>query len=158
MSEPAPSTTPVVVAVDEQSAIEIDLERWSALATVSLLDRGVAAGECNLLFVDETTIQELNLEHRGKDRPTDVLSFPLDGAEASHADDLIGDIVICAAVAAANAPEHAGQDHHRGTRDDELALLVVHGVLHLLGHDHEDDAEAEAMEALEQAVLAAHHR
>ena len=158
MSEPASTTTPVVVAVDEQSAIEVDLDRWSALATASFIDRGVAAGECNLLFVDEPTIQELNLEHRGKDRPTDVLSFPLDGADADHPDDLIGDIVICPTVAAANAPEHAGQDHHTGTLDDELGLLVVHGVLHLLGHDHEDDDEAEAMEALEQALLAAHLR
>lgn len=156
MSDPAPG--PVVVAVDEQDDVDVDPARWAALATAALADQGVAAGECNLLFVDESTIHELNLEHRGKDKPTDVLSFPLDGADARHADDLIGDIVICAAVAAVNAPEHAGQDHHRGTLDDELALLVVHGVLHLLGHDHEDDAEAEAMEALEQAVLAAHHR
>ena len=156
MSEPPPR--PVVVAVDEQTDLDLEPSRWAELATVSFVDQGVAAGECNLLFVDASTIHELNLEHRGKDRPTDVLSFPLDGAEADHPDDLIGDIVICPSVAAANAPEHAGQDHHRGTLDDELALLVVHGVLHLLGHDHEDDDEAEAMEALEQALLAAHHR
>ena len=68
------------------------------------------------------------------------------------------DIVVCATIAAANAPEHEGQGHHRGTLDDELALLVVHGVLHLLGHDHEIDEEAERMEALEQTLLQAHHR
>ena len=156
MSDPA--SAPVVVAVDEQAAVEIDLERWASLATAAFVDRGIAAGECNLLFVDEASIQELNAEHREKDKPTDVLSFPLDGAEASHPDDLIGDIVVCPTVAARNAPDHEGQDHHRGTLDDELALLVVHGVLHLLGHDHEDDAEAEIMEALEQQLLAAHHR
>ena len=158
MSDPAPSTGPVVVGVDEQSTVEIDVSRWSALAVASFIERGITAGECNLLFVDEATIHELNLDHRGKDRPTDVLSFPLDGADAGHADDLIGDIVICPAIAAANAPDHMGQDHHTGTLEDDLALLVVHGVLHLLGHDHEDDAEAEAMEALEQALLGAHHR
>ena len=64
----------------------------------------------------------------------------------------------CAAIAAANAPEHEGQGRHRGTLDDELALLVVHGVLHLLGHDHEVDEDAERMEALEQTLLQAHHR
>lgn len=158
MSEPAPSSTPLVVAVDEQSVIAVDLDRWSELATASLVDQGIVAGECTLLFVDEATIRDLNREHRSKDRPTDVLSFPLDGADADHRDDLIGDIVICPSVAAGNAPEHAGQDHHTGTLEDELGLLVVHGVLHLLGHDHEDDAEAEAMEALEQALLAAHLR
>jgi probable rRNA maturation factor len=154
----AADSTPVVVAIDEQSTLDIELDRWSTLATASLIDQGIPAGECNLLFVDESTIHELNLEHRGKDRPTDVLSFPLDGAEANHPDDLIGDIVICPTIAAANAPDHAGQDHHTGSVEDELGLLVVHGVLHLLGHDHEEPAEADAMEALEQALLAAHHR
>lgn len=147
-----------VVAVDEQDDIEVDLERWQALAVASFTDQGITAGECNLLFVDEQTIHQLNFEHRDKDKPTDVLSFPLDGADASEPDDLIGDIVICATVAAANAPQHEGQDHHRGTIEDELALLVVHGVLHLLGHDHEVDDEAEIMEALEQTLLQAHHR
>lgn len=156
MSDPEPG--PMVIAVDEQAAIAIDVDRWSNLARASFVTQGILAGECNLLFVDEATIHELNAEHRGKDKPTDVLSFPLDGADASHPDDLIGDIVVCPVVAAANAAEHAGQDDHRGTLDDELALLVVHGVLHLLGHDHEDDDEADVMEALEQALLGAHHR
>ncbi|MEO0495607.1 MAG: rRNA maturation RNase YbeY [Actinomycetota bacterium] len=150
--------SPTVVAVDEQDDIELDLDRWQALAVAAFVEQGIVAGECNLLFVDEATIQQLNMEHRDKDAPTDVLSFPLDGAEASEPDDLIGDIVVCASVAAANAPAHEGHDHHRGTLEDELALLVVHGVLHLLGHDHEVDDEAEAMEALEQQLLRAHHR
>ncbi len=154
MSEPSP----VVIAVDEQSAVAIDLDRWSTLAERAFRSQGMVAGECNLLFVDDNTILDLNREHMGKDRPTDVLSFPLDGADASHPDDLIGDIVVCPAVAAANAPDHAGQGQHHGTVDDELALLIVHGVLHLLGHDHQDDAEATAMEDLEQEILALHHQ
>jgi len=154
VSEPSP----VVIAVDEQSAVAIDLDRWSTLAERAFRSQGVVAGECNLLFVDDDTILDLNREHMGKDRPTDVLSFPLDGADTSHPDDLIGDIVVCPAVAAANAADHAGQGHHHGTVDDELALLIVHGVLHLLGHDHQDDAEASAMEDLEQEILALHHR
>jgi probable rRNA maturation factor len=63
---------------------------------------------------------------------------------------LLGDVVICPAVAARNAPEHAG------TYDNELALLLVHGILHLLGMDHDDEAEAAAMEALERQLLAQH--
>jgi len=65
---------------------------------------------------------------------------------------MVGDIVICPAVAHRNAPNHAG------TYEDELALLVVHGVLHLLGMDHVDDDEAAAMERREQQLLDAHHR
>jgi probable rRNA maturation factor len=64
----------------------------------------------------------------------------------------LGDVVVCPEVAQLNAPGHAG------TYDDELALLIVHGVLHLLGMDHEIDAEADAMEAKERSLLADHHR
>ena len=64
---------------------------------------------------------------------------------------LLGDVVICPAVAAKNAPEHAG------TLDDELALLLVHGLLHLMGMDHEEPDEAEVMEAKERQLLARHH-
>ncbi|HET9691695.1 MAG TPA: rRNA maturation RNase YbeY, partial [Acidimicrobiales bacterium] len=106
----------------------------------------------------------------GKTGPTDVLAFPIDdepaesgrspdsggtgpgfGSDPDEAPTLLGDVVICPAVAMRNAPEHAG------TYDDELALLVVHGVLHLLGMDHMDDEEAEAMEARERELLAKHH-
>jgi len=65
---------------------------------------------------------------------------------------LLGDVVICPKVAAVNAPDHAG------TYDDELALLLVHGILHLLGMDHLDDEEAEEMEARERELLARFHR
>jgi probable rRNA maturation factor len=64
---------------------------------------------------------------------------------------LLGDVVVCPEVAAAQAPEHAG------TLDDELALLVVHGVLHVLGHDHAELGEATTMRAQERAHLEAHH-
>lgn len=149
---------PTVVAVDEQPSPDVDVDRWASLARAAFRSEGITAGECNLLFVDEAAIRRLNHAHMDKDRPTDVLSFPLDGAEAADPDDLIGDIVVCPTVASANAGEHDGQGHHRGTLDDELALLVVHGVLHLLGYDHMGDDEAEAMEAREQQILAANHR
>lgn len=155
MTKPA---GPVVVAVDEQDELTIDLDRWSLLAEATLRREGVGAGELNLLFVDAAAILELNRDHMGKDRPTDVLSFPLDDDDELPGELLLGDIVVCAAIAAENAPEHEGQGHHRGSVEDEIALLVVHGVLHVLGHDHTDDDEAETMEALEQAVLLDHYR
>ena len=94
---------------------------------------------------------ELNEAHRGKQGPTDVLSFTIDDGEAVEGSAgsvvLLGDIVICPAVAAANAREH------EVSLEAELELLVVHGCLHLLGWDHEVDAEAEAMEAREAEHL-----
>ena len=65
--------------------------------------------------------------------------------------------MICPAVAARNAPEH-GSERHDGSLDDELALLVVHGILHVLGHDHAEPEETAAMQAKEQELLARYHR
>jgi probable rRNA maturation factor len=155
---------PVVVGVDEQTDVSIDLGRWQDLAQRSLRSCGVESGELNLLFVDEATMTDLNREHMGENRPTDVLSFPLDGAAcASHGDllvgeTLIGDIVVCPAYAARQAVEHKGRDGHDGSAADELALLIVHGVLHVLGHDHADAEEATVMQQREQDLLDAHHR
>lgn len=156
MSEPA---GPTVVAVDEQHDVKVDVARWSGLATAALRAEGVAAGELNLIFVDEGEMHALNRSHLGEDRPTDVLSFPLDGsAEAPVGEPLIGDVVVCPSYAARQAPEHAGTKGHSGSLDDELALLVVHGVLHVLGWDHVDDNETRAMQARETLLLDAFHR
>jgi probable rRNA maturation factor len=138
-------TTPVVVGRDDQGDEPVELDRWARLATDVLVDEG-AEGELNLLFVDEAEMAELNQTHMGHEGPTDVLSFPIDGADAGP-DGLLGDVVVCPAVARRNAPDHAG------TYEDELALLVVHGVLHVLGHDHAEDAEAATMRAREVAHL-----
>ncbi|MDW3218678.1 MAG: rRNA maturation RNase YbeY [Acidimicrobiales bacterium] len=156
---------PVVVAVDEQSDIAIDLPRWQSLSRDALVSCGVDTGELNLLFVDETEMTALNRDHMGEDRPTDVLSFPLDaGAGEAPAGEvlpgeiLLGDIVVCPAYAARQAGDHAGERGHRGTTEDELALLIVHGVLHVLGHDHAAPDETVAMQAEEQRLLDRHHR
>ena len=128
-----------VVTSDEQGAadaVAVDTARWSALATAVLAAEG-AAGELTLTFVDRDEIAALNAEHLGETGPTDVLSFPLDTAGDAPSPGvpvLLGDVVVCPAVAADQAPAHAG------TLDDELALLVVHGVLHVLGHDHAEPA------------------
>jgi len=142
-----------------------EVERLVGLALASA---GVEDGHVAVEYVDPARIAELNAAHRGTDGPTDVLSFPIDGVTdagtsglappmaqtAPDLDDqplLLGDVVICPAVAHRQAPDHAG------SYDDEVALLVVHGLLHLLGHDHAGDDEREVMQARERVLLAAHH-
>lgn len=141
-----------VVVADEQTDIDVDTDRWGELARAVLSAEG-RVGEFTLTFVDRAEIVSLNAEHMGEAGPTDVLSFPLD-AEAGPVPAgpvLLGDVVICPAVAAEGAPEHAG------TLDDELALLTVHGVLHVLGHDHADPVEAAEMRSRELRHLEDHH-
>jgi probable rRNA maturation factor len=145
----------VVVGADEQSDVEVDVDRWCRLAGAALRDAG-RRGELTLTFVDQDEIAGLNEQHLGNSGPTDVLSFPLDSVDhpaepAPTIPTLLGDVVICPDVARRQAPTHAG------TLDDELALLVVHGVLHVLGHDHAEAAEAKAMRAKELELLVAHH-
>jgi len=94
---------------------------------------------------------------RSPDGGTTGPSTVSDRPDTSRPPYVVGDVVICPVVAAANAPEHAGPLHD-GKVEDELALLVVHGVLHLLGMDHEESDEAEAMETREQELLTKFHR
>lgn len=145
-----------VIVADEQSDVDVDTARWAALASAVLADEG-CRGELTLTFVDRDEITGLNGQHMGGDGPTDVLSFPLD-APGSGPDDaaagepvLLGDVVICPAVAIESAPTHAG------SLDDELALLVVHGILHVLGHDHADVNDAAVMRDRERYHLETHH-
>ena len=177
MSEPPSPVRPagtgtgaVVAASDDQNDHPIDTGRWAHLAETVLANQGITTGELTLTFVDEPTIAELNATHMGVNGPTDVLSFPLDVADARTGDPdrspvpglpiLIGDVVICPAVAVANAPArlgdepHPGHPTHTGTLDDELALLVVHGVLHICGHDHAEPDQADTMWATEREILA----
>lgn len=159
-----------VYAASEQSEREIDLDRWADLARAVLDDRRVRGDvEVALLFVDEAAIAALNERFLGRSGPTDVLAFPIEdepltggrspdsggsGPGAEPEEDpvlLLGDVVISPTVAERNAADHGV------SLDDELALLVVHGLLHLLGMDHETEREAEAMERLEQELLSRHH-
>jgi probable rRNA maturation factor len=132
---------------DEQDDEPVDVDRLARLAERVLTDEGTTAGELTLLFVDEAAMAELNEAHLGHEGPTDVLSFPIDGP-GTDPDALVGDVVVCPAVARRNAPTHAG------TYEAELDLLVVHGVLHVLGHDHADPEEEAAMRARERFHLA----
>ncbi len=110
-------------------------------------------GEIAIVLTDDSAIRSLNRDWRGKDQPTNVLSFPAHAPSGSlpgrrGRDRLLGDIVIAYETMAREAlVERRPFRHH-------LAHLAVHGFLHLVGHDHLADAEAEAMEALEVAVLA----
>jgi probable rRNA maturation factor len=151
--EPGAATVAAVhvVASDEQDELVVEVDRWAALAR-GAVERLGRSGELTLTFVDETEIRALHAEHMGDASATDVLSFPLDTTdEPGDVPTLLGDVVVCPAVAAAQAAGHAG------TLDDELALLVVHGVLHVLGHDHAEPVEAAQMRAVERELLEALH-
>ena len=156
MADPSSSTgieVPCrVVVADEQADVDVHTDRWRDLA-LAVLRAEARPGELTLTFVDRDEIATLNAEHMGRPEPTDVLSFPLDddpsGVPAGPV--LLGDVVICPAVAADAAPGHAG------SLDDELALLTVHGVLHVLGHDHADPVERAEMQDRELRHLIEHH-
>jgi len=97
-------------------------------------------------IVDEQESAELNQQYRHKQGPTNILSFPVDLPDGIELD-LLGDLVICAPVL-----EREALQQHKALVD-HWAHIIIHGVLHLLGYDHIDDAEAEQMEALEIAIL-----
>lgn len=126
-------------------AIDTRLLRSRARRVLSSLGHG--RSELSLTLTDDEGIAELNRTYRGKRGPTDVLSFSLfEGDHADHRGSLLGDVVIGLPQAARQA-----RAAHRGI-DRELALLTIHGVLHLLGHDHERDGEARAMRAEERRL------
>lgn len=168
-------------------------QEWASIVVATLSGEGVAEGNLEVFIVDEERIADLNSVHMGKQGPTDVLAFPIDGQEHTvdehsvsehsvdqhgtgiHGVDIqrgedelasvaklvpdeegspverhLGDVVICASVANAQAPDHAG------SFDAEMSLLIIHGVLHILGHDHFDQDEALVMQQREQHHLALH--
>ena len=107
----------------------------------------MAVAELVVRIVDEAESQDLNQQYRGKTKPTNVLSFPFEappGFPCNH----LGDLVICAPVVEREAREQGKSP------EAHWAHMLVHGVLHLLGHDHQNDAEADEMEGLEVRILA----
>ncbi len=123
------------------SADNIELWISAALKSDELID-----AEVSVYIVDEIESQALNNQYRGKDYPTNVLSFPADIPEAVVIP-LLGDLVVCAPVVAREAQEQ------NKSLDAHWAHMLVHGTLHLLGYDHIDDDEAEAMESLETHLM-----
>jgi probable rRNA maturation factor len=128
------------------------LDAFEALAVFVLrMEEAPDAVELSIALVDTDEIARLNEQYRGMAGPTDVLSFGCDDPELVDSDEpiTIGDVVIAPDIAVRQAGEMGN------TVESELDLLLVHGVLHLLGYDHELDEDAAAMQARERAVLAA---
>lgn len=144
-----------VFFADEQSDLPVPGGRLRGLAEYVLAREGVTErAEVCLLMIDAASMANLNERFLARKGPTDVLAFPIDelpwetDEEADDMPVMLGDVVVCPAVAEVHAARHAGR------YEEELALLVVHGLLHLLGHDHATDADAEAMERLQRELLA----
>lgn len=131
-----------------------DRRPWAPSAKRLALWAAAAAGargrhaELAIRIVGKRESRRLNAQWRGKDYATNVLSFPVEGVPSVVRPRPLGDLVICVPVVAAEAREQGK------TQSAHWAHMVVHGVLHLLGHDHEHDAEAERMERLECRILA----
>jgi probable rRNA maturation factor len=127
-------------------------DRAEAAARKLLADADRPGAEVSVLLVDDVRIRELNRQWRGQDKPTDVLSWPQEeagGRAAANAlvTDLLGDVVISLDTA-------ARQSQKRGwSLAEETALLLVHGILHLLGYEDESEAGSEAMKAMERKLL-----
>ncbi len=146
--------TNVIFADEQDDPLPTD---WiTDLAEVALRAESLPSStELSITLIDAARMAELNHEFMGKPGPTDVLSFPIEdlsGGVAGWSDDgpplLLGDVLICPSVVRGNA-DVAGVAF-----EDEMALMVVHGILHLLGRDHVIEEEAEAMEQREREILA----
>lgn len=136
-------------ALDETKLpTQAQFEQWVEAA---LQDR--TEGDCVIRVVSEAESQQLNHEYRGKDYPTNVLSFPYEmpdlpaGVVLEEDEHYLGDLVICAAVVEREA------DEQNKSSFNHWAHMVIHGALHLQGYDHIEDSEAEVMEALEIQLL-----
>lgn len=128
---------------------ESSMHAW-ILQALQIADLEQSSFEITVRIVDEKESQQLNGEYRGKDKPTNVLSFPFEVPEVLHDEipcHLLGDLVVCHAVVVKEAAEQGK------TLVDHWAHMLVHGTLHLLGYDHIETDDAEQMEALEVQVL-----
>ncbi len=135
------------VSISDNIPTDDQFHRWVKAA----LDGRDGPYSLAIRVVDEAEMQSLNLSYRQKDYPTNVLSFPSDlpdNLPPELRESLLGDVLICAPVVEREASEQ------KRPQSDHWAHLTIHGVLHLLGYDHELDEEALVMESLETAALA----
>jgi probable rRNA maturation factor len=132
---------PPLIALDDRQDADVDLEGLMTLARATLLGEAMADGELSISLVTEDEIAGLHERYLHEAGPTDVLSFPLDDEAGEDGLRQLGDVVIAPAVAARNNPDDPAA---------ELRLLLVHGILHLLGHDHLDDRERAEMWARQE--------
>jgi probable rRNA maturation factor len=145
--DPDPPDTPpdVIVTLTDEQGIEVDPDRIVEVARRTAASEN-ASGEISITLVPAERMAELNAEYMGEPGPTDVLSFPIDGPEEHGPPGvgpprMIGEVVLC--------PEVAAEQATSGT-EAELDLLTAHGVLHLLGYDHDTEAGAEQMRGRER--------
>jgi len=145
----------VTAIIDYQQAYEANDAISGAIPSASFLERwvnavlqfeGIGEQEVTVRFTGEEESQALNSQFRGKDKPTNVLSFPFDAPPGIEIN-LLGDLVICAPIISQEA-----QTQSKST-EDHYAHMTVHGILHLLGYDHIDDDDADEMEAKEIQIL-----
>lgn len=127
-------------------------ERAALAALAAVYDENDGPAELSVVLADDALVHRLNREYRGKDKPTNVLSFALTEAEEPEPEEgmpvMLGDVILASETVHREAAEQTK------TPADHMTHLVVHGVLHLLGYDHETDDEAEEMEDLETRILA----
>jgi probable rRNA maturation factor len=163
VSAPARRTRPGPAPLDEarlETELSLESPLWAAVpgvedgvcaaaeaAFAAMPDRPALA-EVSIALVDDAAIRDLNRAWRGKDQPTNVLSFPAPPVAIPGAPVLLGDIAVAFETTAAEAAAEGK------TIADHLAHLVVHGMLHLFGHDHIEAGEAEQMETIERDILA----
>ena len=132
-----------VIVQDRQSSKRVDPQEVKEWAERILQHLGLKGRELSVLLVDDSEIRELNRKYLGRDRPTNVLAFPMEGPQPFP----LGDVVISTETAEREACE-------RGVSlEEEMALLLAHGVLHLIGYDHEGDKEEAFMRVKEEEIL-----
>lgn len=144
-----------MIDLNNESGEEVDERGLIALASFALEQLGIhPQADLSILLVDETTMTDYHVRFMDLPGPTDVLSFPMDelraprpGEEAPRG--LLGDIVLCPQVTARQAAENGR------TPDQEAEYLMIHGLLHLLGHDHAEPREKAVMFGLNDAIIAA---
>ncbi len=132
------------IYVSNRQSEPVDEDALLILARATMLGEGLGSAELSVSLVEETEMEALHARFMGEPGPTDVLSFPMDEDVADEDEDdvrVLGDVVICPSVAATNDP---------GDPEAELRLLLVHGILHLLGYDHEREADRAEMWARQE--------
>ncbi|MGZ5297392.1 MAG: rRNA maturation RNase YbeY [Actinomycetota bacterium] len=129
------------VLISNRQSMSVDVDALIALARQTLGAEGLTSGvELSVSFVDESEMEDLHVRYMDEEGPTDVLSFPLDEVD-DRGVRLLGDVIVAPSVAARNNPDDP---------TGELRLLLVHGILHVLGYDHEQDAERVEMWARQE--------
>ena len=143
-----------MIDINNESGVTADELGLVSLARFALEQLRIhPQADLSILLVDETTMADYHERFMDLPGPTDVMSFPMDELREPADDEeaplgLLGDIVLCPTVTARQAAENGREP------DAEAEYLLIHGLLHLLGHDHADDSSADAMEALETRILA----